>query len=106
MITIKDEVSVSNKKYIFRKKKKKDKERDAKKRLKQISSGDGAASSSDEQSSIAIDRRTPAELAFEKAQQKRVSRHVIFSGIPTYQLHLVNALAKYLRQKLEFYIED
>ena len=54
----------------FRKKKKKDKERDLAKAIENTKMGEEASSSSS--SSVQIDKRTPAELAFQRAQEKRV----------------------------------
>jgi hypothetical protein len=85
--------------FYLRKKKKKDKEKDTKRMYEQISNAkmtnDGEVSSV----KIAVDKRTKAEIAFEKAREKRVFTFTIH--INTTETTSLNCIR--LNQNLQIY---
>merc|ERR1711976_736239 len=68
---------------VKKKKKKKDKERDLAKAIENTKMGEEASSSSS--SSVQIDKRTPAELAFQRAQEKRNAQLILEKASKTHK---------------------
>ena len=66
----------------IRKKKKKDKDRELSKMYENIASHASTSESEDSKKKIQVDKRTKAEIAFEKSKEKKVHQNNQYIAVP------------------------